>query len=63
VLIKKERASESDMIAPDQIPPIYDGSDVRLNNEKYAWFPWMKERSPRTYGPELMKRDEAELHD
>jgi hypothetical protein len=54
VLITKADALDHDMVSADRIQAVHHGFDVQCNGERYAWYPWMKSRCPRSYGPDKL---------
>jgi hypothetical protein len=52
VLITKQDAVEQLIFSADRIPANFKGCDVRLNGRPFAWFDWMRERCPGSFGPD-----------
>ena len=58
VLITADDIRRWDITSPDRIPPFFRNFDVQYNEEKYAWYDWMKGYCKSSYGPNLFKNKE-----
>lgn len=54
ILITKHVALDQAIFSSDRIPSFFDDRDVQLNQDQYAWRPWMRIRCPCSYGPDLI---------
>jgi hypothetical protein len=54
VLITKREAAERHICMIDRVPANFKGCDLKLHGPAFAWFDWMRECCPSSFGPDLL---------
>jgi hypothetical protein len=58
-LITQRAALHDKLFSTDRIPSDFEGHDVHLNDQRYAWASWMKVRCPGSYGPDMLSTSKS----